>query len=298
MKQITLQITTRNRLEDLKISLRLNLPILLNENVHTIICVDGSRDDTFNFIKKNYPEIELIKNEKSIGLIASRNKMMSLTKTPFAISLDDDAHFLGKDNVELILKYFSSYKTCAVIAFRIYWGQEELDYINDKNLPCRVRGFVGCGHAWRMKHWKQIRPYPSWFVFYGEEEFASYELFKHNLEVHYVPNIFIQHRVDIKSRKKSSDYFTRNRRSLRAGWYLWLMFIPYHSILKNWSYSVYSQFRLKVLKGQPLIFFTIFLAFLDVILNIPRILADKNRLSKVEYMNYLKLPQTKIFWKQ
>ena len=297
MKQITLQITTRNRLEDLKISLRLNFPILSNESVHTIICVDGSNDDTFNFIRKNYPEIELIKNEKSIGLIASRNKMMSLTKTPFAISLDDDAHFLSKDNVELILKYFSLHSYCAVVAFRIYWGQEELDYVHDKNLPCRVRGFVGCGHAWRIQHWRQIRPYPNWFVFYGEEEFASYELFKKNLEIHYVPDILIQHRVDVKARKYDSDYFWRNRRSLRSAWYLWIMFIPWRKIPSKWSYSVYAQFRLKVTKDPVRIIFSVFLAIMDLIFNIPRILVNTNRLSKIQYTDYLELPNTKIYWK-
>lgn len=298
MKQITLQITTRNRLEDLKVSLKINRPILINEKVHTIICVDGSSDDTFNFVKNNYPEIELIKNEQSVGLIASRNKMMSLTKTPFAISLDDDAHFLSEGSVELVSKYFLDNPNCAVIAFRIYWGKDEFHYVQDDNLPIRVRGFVGCGHAWRMQHWKQIRPYPNWFVFYGEEEFASYELFKHNLEIHYVPNIFIQHRVDVKGRKKESDYLLRNRRSLRSAWYIWLMFVPYSFIIKNWTYSVYAQFRLKVFKGQPMIFFVVLTAFMDLLFNLPRIFAAKNRFTMVEYMNYLKLPQPRIYWKQ
>jgi GT2 family glycosyltransferase len=156
MKLITLQITTRNRLHDLKESLIKNESIINDFRVHTIVCVDGSTDDSYSYIQNNYPKIELIQNKKSIGLIASRNRMMALTTTDYAVSLDDDAHFLSKHNADTIISYFENQAQCAVIAFRIYWGKDKMEYIEDTELPTRVRGFVGCGHAWRIAHWKHI----------------------------------------------------------------------------------------------------------------------------------------------
>jgi hypothetical protein len=41
-----------------------------------------------------------------------------------------------------------------------------------------LQSFVGCGHVWRMDAWRTIENYPEWFYFYGEEDFASYLLFK------------------------------------------------------------------------------------------------------------------------
>jgi hypothetical protein len=77
-----------------------------------------------------------------------------------------------------------------------------------------------------MEHWRRIRPYTEWFEFYGEEEFVGYEQFKQHLEVHYVPKVFIKHRVNITARKSHKDYLQRARRSIRSDWYSWLLFIP------------------------------------------------------------------------
>lgn len=296
MQQITLQITTRNRLEDLKISLEKNQTFLNDGRVHTIICVDGSNDDTFSYIKNNYPTIELIQNPQNIGLIGSRNRMMALTKTPFAVSLDDDAHFLSKQNAESILNYFSSHPECAVMAFRIYWGKNEIHFVPDQERSHRVKTFVGCGHAWRMEHWNRIRPYPEWFVFYGEEEFAGYELFKNNLEVHYVPSIFIQHRVDIKARRNYADFVQRHRRSLRSGWYLLWMFLPIERIPKIGLFSIYSQFRSYVFKGNLRVLRAMILAGIDVIKNFLRLFRQANRLSASEFNIYQSLPPAKVYW--
>ena len=294
MKQITLQITTRNRLADLKESLRLNEAFIKDVRVHTILCVDGSEDDTYTYIQLHYPEIELIHNSKSIGLIASRNRMMALTKTAYSVSFDDDAHFLSKNNADNIVSYFESHPDCAVMAFRIYWGKEPIEFIHDAEIPMRVRGFVGCGHAWRMAHWNQIMSYPEWFVFYGEEEFAGYELFKKEFEIHYAPSVFIQHRVDIHARKNQNDYFTRNRRAIRAGWYLWLLFIPIKYIPKYWIYSTYKQ----IAKFDISVFFALIAALIDCLLNAGKIIRNSNRLTKVEYQTYLALIPAKIYWKK
>jgi GT2 family glycosyltransferase len=297
MKLITLQITTRNRLNDLKISLKKKKDFLKDKRLHVIICVDGGDDMTADFIKKNYPEIELIHNTISRGYIYCRNLMMSQTKTPFAISLDDDAHFLSDNNVDSIINHFELHGNCAVIGFRILWSKSKYNNISVVEGAQRVRSFVGCGHAWRMEGWRRIRPYPEWFEFYGEEDFASYELFKNGLEVHYFPDIFVQHRVDVNARKSDADYLVRNRRSLRSGWYLWLMFIPTKYIPKYWAYSVYAQFKNKIFKNNPVVFFSLLLALLDILIHIKKIIKGANRLTDFEYSNYLKLHPTKIYWK-
>lgn len=222
---------------------------------------------------------------------------MARTQTPYAVSLDDDAHFLSTNNVDSIISYFENNQKCAVIAFRIYWGKDQMEYIADAEQPTRVRGFVGCGHAWRMAHWKQIRPYPEWFVFYGEEEFAGYELFKKQLEIHYVPEVFIQHRVDINERKQHKDYISRSRRSIRSGWYLWLIFIPQKYVLRYWTYSIYKQITSKVIKGDLRIVLVLLMATVDVIINLANIIKYRNKLTHSEYQHYKNLTNTKIYWK-
>ena len=126
-----------------------------------------------------------------------------------------------------------------------------------------MKSFAGGAHAWRMSAWHQIPDYPSWFVFHGEEDFAAYELFKKQIEVHYLPSVLVHHRVDLKVRKMNADYMLRLRRSLRAGWSLMFLFFPLHLIPRLLVYTIWVQFKLKVFKGDFRALFSIVFALFD-----------------------------------
>lgn len=296
IKTFSILITTKNRLEELKFTLQKIHHLIERKDVECIICDDGSSDDTFEFIGKNYPKINLIKNEKSRGLIYSRNRLLSLTKANYAISLDDDAHFITENSLELIETYFNENSNCGLIAFRIFWGLTPPGNIIGVEDDEKVKGFVGCGHVWNMKAWKTIPNYPAWFIFYGEEDFSSFQLFKKGWEIHYVPQILVHHRVDIKARKKDKDYKLRLRRSLRSGWYLYLLFYPWNQIPKRFLYTLWIQLKLKVFKGDFSALLAIIQALFDVIFNFPKLINNSNRLTEEEFKTYSELPETKLYW--
>lgn len=289
-------ITTKNRLTDLAFTLDKIKFLLDSKDVICMICDDGSTDGTALFLKTHYPEIDLIQNAKSQGLVYSRNRLLHLVKTKFAISLDDDAHFVSENPLESIHKHFEENAHCGLLALRIFWGLEEPFSKLSIEKPSGVQGFVGCAHIWRMKAWRDIPDYPEWFVFYGEENFASFQLFKKNWEIHYLPEVLVNHRVDVRSRKTNADYTIRLRRSLRSGWYLFFLFYPITTIPRKMAYSFWMQFKLKVFKGDFKALQAIFLALLDLVWNIPRILKNSNRLSQEEYNAYNQLPETKLYW--
>ena len=75
-----------------------NIEHLLNKNdVQCVIFDDGSTDGTSEFIKLNFSQVIVQRNEVSKGYIYCRNKMLSETSANFAISIDDDAHFLTEN---------------------------------------------------------------------------------------------------------------------------------------------------------------------------------------------------------
>ncbi|MBP1224009.1 glycosyltransferase family 2 protein [Flavobacterium sp. 1355] len=290
-------ITTKNRKEDLIFTLGKIQYLLDKENVNCIICDDGSTDGTASYIQDNFPKIQLITNSESKGLIYSRNRLLNLVTSEFAISIDDDAHFITQNPFEIILKAFDENPKTGLFSFRIFWGlQEPETYHSDKN-SYRMKSFVGCGHVWRMSAWRDIPDYPAWFVFYGEEDFASYQLFKKKWEIYYLPDVLVNHRVDVKSRKKNADYSLRLQRSLRAGWYLYFLFYPIKLIPKKIAYSIWIQLKLKVFKGDFKALKAILLAILNLFFSIPKIIKNKNRLSIQEFNAYQKLEETKIYWK-
>ena len=296
-KKISILITTKNRIADLQVTL-FNLAELINDSeVECMVYDDGSIDGTATFIKEHYPNITFFRNEVSKGYMFNRNYLLNHCSGDYAVSLDDDAHFLSENVVENITNYFESQPQCGVIACRIFWGKTAPTSIVTKEVAQRVKGFVGCGHVWNLKAWRDIPHYPEWFVFYGEEEFASYQLFKKDWEVHYVPELLVQHRVEVKARKNDSDYAQRQRRSFRSGWYLYLLFYPWTIIPRKLAYTLWMQIKTKVLKGDGRATKGLVLALWDVFIHIPRLLKESNRFSSDEFKKYSNLEPTKIYWR-
>lgn len=293
----TILITTKNRIEDLKFTLFKMQHILDRDDVECIVCDDGSTDGTNTLLQANYPTIQLIRNSRSKGLIYSRNRLLSLVTTPFAISIDDDLHFITQQPLELIVQHFEKNVNCGLLGFRIFWDLKEPISTVSKEIPVAMQSFAGGAHVWRMSAWNSIPNYPAWFVFYGEEDFASYQLFKKNWAIHYLPEVLVNHRVDLKARKKNADYSVRLRRSLRSGWYLYFLFLPLQYIPKKIVYSIWMQLKSKVFKGDWKALKALSLAMLDLVLAIPKILNNSNRLTDEEYAAYQKLGATKLYWK-
>lgn len=293
---ISILISTKNRKNDLALTLNKINYLLLDEKVEVVIFDDGSTDGTYEYVKAIFPQVKIERNTISKGYLFCRNKMLNDTTSDFAVSLDDDAHFISRKSMDSIKNYFDQNSNCGLIALRIFWNLKEPCFTATRDLSQQVQGFVGCAHVWRMKAWHDIPNYPEWFKFYGEENFASYQLCKKNWEVHYLPTVLVNHRVDVKLRKNNTDYCIRLRRSLSTGWYLLLMFYPLHLLPRKLAYSIAIQFKLKVFKGDLKALRAIFLAIFDLVWNIPQIIKNSNRLTQEQYDAYHKLPATKIYW--
>lgn len=295
-KKFSILITTKNRLNDLSFTLEKIHHLLIREDVDCIICDDGSKDETVSYIKRNYPEIQLIQNPVCKGLIYSRNRLMNLVKSEYAISIDDDLHFITQNPLEIIEQTFSQNSKIALLGFRIFWNPKEPQTAICDEVSIRMKSFAGGAHVWRMVAWHDIPDYPDWFIFYGEEDFASYQLFKNKWEVHYLPEVLVNHRIDINSRKKNPDYSIRLRRSLRSGWYLYFLFYPLQYIPEKIIYSLWIQLITKVFKGDLKALSAVILAFLDLLWSVPKIIKSSNRLSLQEYKEYQNLVDTKLYW--
>jgi glycosyltransferase involved in cell wall biosynthesis len=297
LTKFEIHISTKNRRDDLALTLQKIAP-LLNADVICCITDDGSNDGTFEYVQTHFPSVLITRNAVSKGYIYCRNKMLNNARSAYVISLDDDAHFATSDPFADIESHFLNNPNCGVVAFRIFWGKGDLPNNNPAETEMVVKSYVGCGHAWRMSAWRAIPNYPEWFRFYGEEHFASLHLFKRKFTVDYLPSVLVQHRVDMLARKNNTtDSKTRFRNALRADWYNYFLFYPVWAIPRKMGYSLKSQFVQKIFNGNGKLIFPLFGALWDVLRHVPKIVRQRNALSKNEYADYMKLPPAKIFWK-
>jgi len=295
LKKFSIIITTKNRRDDLAFTLAKIAGLLDRDDVECLICDDGSTDDTFSFLTAHpLRNIQFFKNETSKGLIYNRNLLLQKATGEFAISIDDDLHFITENPLEIIESYFREHTACAIVSFRIFWGLSEPSSTETTDLPKRVKSFAGGAHAMRLASWRKIPDYPEWFVFHGEENYVAFEMFRAGMEIHYLPAVLTHHRVD--NRSKREDYLLRQRYSLRSGWYLYFLFKPWRVIPKNLAASVWNQMTSRVFKGKLNILGIMTLAMFDLVGEMPNILKHRNKLSYSQYKTFSELAETKIYW--
>lgn len=291
-----IHISTKNRIEDLKITLQNIQPLLENPKVACVVFDDGSTDGTSQWVNEHFPQIEVLRNPTSKGYLYCRNQMLQASTADVAISLDDDAHFLTSNVLETIENHFTQNKTCGVIAFRILWSKTIPATTTTTAVVEHVKSFVGCGHAWLLKAWQSVPNYPEWYEFYGEENFASLQLFKKGYTVEYLPSILVMHRVELKKRTQTNqDFEFRYRRAIRADWYNFFLFYPLNVAVKLFLYSIFMQLK-KIIKGEFKLIKPLLLAKIDLVLKMNKILKNRNPLTQTEFKNYTKQSESKLFW--
>ena len=292
--KISILISTKNRYGDLLLTLS-KIKHLLNQNVTCVVFDDGSTDETSEKVKSDFPQVTLLRNQTSKGYIYCRNKMLNETEADFAISLDDDAHFVTENPIEIITEYFSKNPTCGLIAARIYWGKETPKNSESSELSQSVKSFVGCGHIWRMKAWRDIPNYPEWFEFYGEENYASLQLLKKKWEVCYVPKLLVQHRVDLKTELKRIKILLFVTEDLYELIGTIILCFRQSVQFKKMAYSIWMQCKTKFLKGFQSNK-TIAFSHFDLFVAAPKLIKFRNALTIEEYKAYGELNEAKIYW--
>lgn len=290
-------IATKNRQADLLYTLGQSTELLAHPALRCIVFDDGSTDHTSSLVRAQFPQVELWRNETSKGYLYCRNKMLNEINATYLISLDDDAHFLSAAVLQTIQLYFESQPSAGVLAFRIFWSTELPLTTETSAEPLLVKSYVGCGHVWRKTVWDAIPDYPEWYAFYGEENWASLQVYQQHFSVHYVPQILVHHRVNLQQRAKQKvGFYYRNRCSLRADWYTYFMMYPLRSALYLSMYSFVKQLQKVIFSGQFKRAVPLFFATADLLYRIPKLIQNRKPLTVAQYRAYKQLNEAKIYW--
>ena len=96
-----------------------------------IVIDDGSKDGTYELIKKTYPQIKLLKNIKNLGYSKTYNKGTRISKGKYILHLNSDVLITNKSNLRLIVDFMDKNPNIGISGCRVLKKNGKLD------LPCR-----------------------------------------------------------------------------------------------------------------------------------------------------------------
>ncbi len=163
---VLLGIATRNRAELLTKSLNSAL-LQTMPNMQIVVVDDGSIDATPELHPK-FPGVIWQRRERRLGYMSARNEMMATSGVDYFVSLDDDAWFLGTDEIETAVKFLEANPKVAVVAFDILGSRQS--EVQPRTAPLKVGVFAGCGHVIRIKAALEVGFYEDTPGDYGGEE--------------------------------------------------------------------------------------------------------------------------------
>ena len=110
----------------------------LNFEKYKVVVVDNaSKDKTVEFVRKNFPQAQVIELKKNIGYGRGNNVALSQVETEFALVLNPDAIILEKD-IEIVLEEMKKNKLAAM-AGPVVLEKYPLDYAEKENKIIEIK---------------------------------------------------------------------------------------------------------------------------------------------------------------
>jgi GT2 family glycosyltransferase len=279
--QASILIVSKNRKEDLFRTLTIIDSLIDKSQVEVLVFLDGCTDSSGELVK----DLEWIKwfvSNKSIGASAARHHIYPLANGEILIGLDDDAHPLNKDFINLTEILFQENSNVGVLAFEEIKGvfANDIDALEEsekveKEFLCSE--FIGCGFAIRKSVYMSINGFPVWIDIYGEESCVSIEVLANKYDILYTNRVKINHRVNKEQRKLNKQNYFRFEKQLKNSTYYFLVYYPFplFNILKLYWHN-FKKYALKDLECFKIYFKTVFV----VLVNSPKILRYRNPVDK------------------
>lgn len=238
---ISIGITTKNRWDDLKITLH-KLEALNYEQIPILIFDDGSDEICPYDFSKFGLNIRFQRFEKSAGLISRRNQLAAESQTKYYMSLDDDS-FPTTDNLDQVLAFAEAQEDLLCLGFPVFNPTADLWQCKSlKEEPYEVRFYIGCGHLLHRERFLELGGYRDVLIHQGEEMDVSIRAYRKGFKCFHYPQFVVHHTVSMSGRNWfRMDYYGSRNNILWNDWYL-----PEEILLAKQLRNVASRLLLSV----------------------------------------------------
>jgi glycosyltransferase involved in cell wall biosynthesis len=116
--RITIMIATHNRVSELAKTLESCLA-QSGPTAEILVVDDASTDGTYDAVRSRFPQVDVVRNERNKGSIASRNDILRRARGDYVIALDDDSRFVDSDACQRIVSRMDAEPDLGIIAFQV-----------------------------------------------------------------------------------------------------------------------------------------------------------------------------------
>lgn len=180
-----------------------NLPSIISANADEIIVNDdASKDGSVEFIKKNYPQVKLLTNDKNQRFIYSVNKLVNEAVGDIVVLLNNDVK-VSKNFLEPLLEHFKNEKVFAVNCHeegegyaKAYWKDGFFEFQRGKEEKSFYKSSWASGGsaAYRKSVWQRLGGFdPMFKPGYWEDIDLSYRALKVGYDVLWEPDAKVWH---------------------------------------------------------------------------------------------------------
>lgn len=221
-KLFSIGIATKNRWQDLEITLKRLTEFNLNPQIPILIYDDAS-DSSCPFDWENIPlNLQIKEFKESQGYIARRNQLAKAMETKYYLSLDDDSFPVAGSLLEAINFAESQDNDLFCLAFPIYnpvLGEYQSQSLSSE--PYQVRSFVGCGHLLHIPRFLELGGYREELTHQGEEMEIAARAFQKGYKCYHFPNLEIHHTASNQGRNwHRMDYYGARNNILWNDWFM------------------------------------------------------------------------------
>jgi GT2 family glycosyltransferase len=168
--RVTIMIATCNRIVELRKTLEM-CRALIGPELEILVVDDASADDTYELVRKEFPEVDVIRNEVNQGSIASRNDMLRRARGDYIVALDDDSRFVDAGACARIVARMDAEPDLGIISFQIIGPEYPATLVQNGRIggEWHCSSFACCGAAIRRSMLDRTGLFPAFFYHAYEE---------------------------------------------------------------------------------------------------------------------------------
>jgi GT2 family glycosyltransferase len=242
---VSVIITTRNRATDLQRTCDVVMQLRPAPN-EVLVTADGCTDGTVDMIADKFPGITLIANQRGIGSVASRDRMIRQARGDLLLALDDDSYPEQLDCIARIVPCFEQRPKLAVFHFPQH-TDEYPETLAQTNFGAEhlTRSFANSGAVLRRSTYLQLPGFESRFFHMYEEPDYALQCVAAGYDVLFSPMITIRHHYSGETR----DEIRIHHRHARNEFWSTIMRCPFPFAAGIAGWRVFSQFRYACKRG-------------------------------------------------